>query len=216
MACLKTVACLIVLGGLFIVPPAGAELAVTFEPNEVRITGVTPGKGIAVLNVSRYPRPWSEAIVPRAAILRDEDGDGVVEVSPPDGLAWKSIWAVVDGFTGEFIVATPEDFPARGVVFDAAEQIRPGPGGLLTRVVANRQDLHLMLVRPRVSAWHAVVSDGGPADDDEDFDGRVRIDVTTARNLLGDPDRPGRIQPGDVLVAIDPRHMVFFAVGLAE
>lgn len=195
---------------------SSAELAVSFESEAVRISGVTPGVGVAVLNVSRYPRPFAEAVMPRAAIFRDEDGDGEVEISPPDGVAWKSIWAVVDGFSGEFVVATPEDYPARGVVFDASQDIRPGPGGLLTRVVAHRQDLHLMLVRPRVSAWHAIVSDGGATDDDGENDGRVRIDVTAARNLLGGDERPGRIRPGDVLVAIDPRYMVFFAVGLAQ
>ncbi len=197
-------------------PPARAELAVSFEPDEVLITGVTPGRGIAVLNVSRYPRTWVEAVVPRAGVFHDDDSDGQITIPLESGLAWKSIWAVVDGASGEFVVATPEDFPARGVLFDAAGQIQPGPGGLLTRVVAHRQDLHLMLVRPRVAAWHAVVSDGNAADEDGSVNGRVRIDVTSARNLLGGNERPGRIRAGDVLVAIDPRYMVFFAVGLAQ
>ncbi|MGB5402022.1 MAG: hypothetical protein WBO71_17555, partial [Thermoanaerobaculia bacterium] len=165
---------ILILVGLVWLCSASASTAqpqIHFLDEQVRVTGLTPGEPAVAFGVAREAIPWAERLVPRVKVIRADGVDGSAELNLDRTVPQKSIWTVVDGTTGEFALAAPEGFPLREKTFDVSKGLAVGPDGLLNRLVAKSQRLFILLVRPEVSAWRVLVTDGGPADDDSDDNG---------------------------------------------
>jgi hypothetical protein len=120
---------------------------ISFEPEAVVAHGISP-KGQAVwFSVAREISRRSTNVVPRHAVVADDDGDGTVRLELEQEVPLRSIWFVVDLATGETAVAVPEGFPL-------LEMELPGRAipAALNRLDLERRMVYLLLVRPGVGA----------------------------------------------------------------
>jgi hypothetical protein len=193
---------------------SSAQPQIHFLDEQVRVTGLTPGKPAVVFGVARESIPWAERLVPRTRVIRADGVDGSAELNLDRAVPQKSIWTVVDAMTGGFALAAPEGFPLRERTFDVSRELAVGPDGLLNRLTAKSKRLFVVLVRPEVSAWRVLVTDGGPTDDDSDDNGAVRVRLDEAEDLSGRGLRLSGVAVDDVIIGIDPRRMAVFAVRL--
>jgi hypothetical protein len=176
---------------------------ISFEPEAVVARGISP-KGQAVwFSVAREISRRSTNVVPRHAIVADEDGDGTVRLELEQEVPLRSIWFVVDLATGETAVAVPEGFPLLEM-----ELPRRAIPAALNRLDLERRMAYLLLVRPGVGAWQLRVGDGGASDDDGEPDGTLRATLSSLTPVKeGGPPPPDHFSPRDVLLVIDPERM---------
>jgi hypothetical protein len=207
-----------VLAAALLVPAlVSAAPAFTFEARAVSLAGVTPKARVAWFSVAREIEESTARIVRRDAMATDDDGDGVVHYELDRDLPPHSIWVAVDLATGGAVVATPGDFPLRDVTQErAASGLGREPGGPAW-TETGRNMLELLVVRPGVGAWGLLVADGGEADDSPAGDGRLVAGLTRMRAVgQGGPAAPDLFSLGDLVFAIDPDRMEYFADQVTE
>jgi hypothetical protein len=190
---------------------AAATPVVTFEPQAVVASGITP-KGRAVwFSVAREISRQSATIVPHIEVATDEDGDGKVRLDLSAEVPVRSIWFAVDLETGEATVAFPEDYSPQ-----EAELPAKAIPAALNRLDLERQLVYLVLVRPGAGAWKLRVGDGGASDEDGQPDGTLRAALARFEGLGPAPlPPPEHLSAKDLLLVIDPDRMEFmrFQVG---
>lgn len=182
---------------------AAAPPGISFEPDAVMVRGISPKGQTVWFSVAREISRRSTNVVPRHAIVTDEDGDGTVRLELGQEVPLRSIWFAVDLATGETTVAVPEGFPL-------LEMELPGDAipAALNRLDLERRFAYLLLVRPGVGAWQLRVGDGGASDEDGEPDGTLRAALSSLTPVLeGGPPPPERFSPRDVLLVIDPERM---------
>ncbi|MFL6290221.1 MAG: hypothetical protein ACJ759_04930 [Thermoanaerobaculia bacterium] len=182
---------------------AAAPPGISFEPDAVMVRGISPKGQTVWFSVAREISRRSTNVVPRHAIVTDEDGDGTVRLELGQEVPLRSIWFAVDLATGETAVAVPEGFPL-------LEMELPGRAipAALNRLDLQRRFAYLLLVRPGVGAWQLRVGDGGASDEDGEPDGTLRAALSSLRPVQeGGPPPPERFSPRDVLLVIDPERM---------
>lgn len=191
-------------------PPTGPPPDVTLEmflgDTSVEISGATAGGEVALLTVWREAGGGGTEVSILDEALLDEDGDGVVTLEVESGYPELSVWIAVDLATGARIVLSPESFePRRPGLRLGRFNSAPGQAELdLPRA-------EVLLIRPEAGAFRATLGDGGTDDQDGEVNGRVALTASELRRpVLGpprtsEPELPSRFEPGDVVLAIDPR-----------
>ena len=167
---------------LLAAPLSAAPPEISFEADAVVARGIT-SKGQAVwFSVAREISRRSINVVPRHAVMADEDGDGAVRLELGQEVPLRSVWFAVDLATGETAVATPEGFPL-------LEMDLPGNAipAALNRLDLERRFAYLVLVRPGVGAWHLRVGDGGASDEDGEPDGTLRAALSSLTPQMPHP-----------------------------
>jgi hypothetical protein len=196
-------------GGLLLGLPIGAAAvapAITFAPEAVVASGMTPGGQVEWFGVAREISEHSATIVRRDRIASDDDQDGAVRLELGRPVPFQSIWVAVDLTTGAAAVATPEGYPLRRLELPGGNVGRGG--GKPDWVEDDRGYVEILAVRPGVGAWGAAVGDGGEADDDGVYDGRLVASLARLRGIGPNPPAaPQRFGPRDVIVVIDPNRM---------
>ncbi len=190
-------ALLILLIGL----PSDATPSLSVEADRVIASGLAAHGEAILLSVSRQRIPWMHRIVHRTDLLTDSDGDGEISLRLDDPVADQSLWILVDLTTGGWIAATPNGGAPRHVDSVLAADTSRAAGR--SEVSADRQQLHLMVVRPGIGAWQARLSDGGASDFDGASDGRLQATLGDLAPIGASPAAVSRFQPGDLLVGID-------------
>jgi hypothetical protein len=192
--------------------PAETGLKLTFETNAVVATGVPPGGQVVWFAVSREIAERTATLVRREEIATDDDKDGAVRFELDRPVPFQSIWVAVDLASGTAAMATPEGFPLRRVELPGRSTSRGG--GRPDWVEDDRGFVEILLVRPGRGAWGATVGDGGQADDDGAYDGRLMAPLDQMRGIgAAPPAAPEHFSPRDVVVVIDPNRM---EVGLRQ
>lgn len=193
---------------LALLPTAAlAEPLIRFAPYAVVAEGITAGGEAVWLSLSREAGAWSETVVPFHEVSLDEDGDGVVEVvRDKEYVASKSIWLLADLTTGATAIGTPDEFDkpeGKDPLWDEADF------GVFFDV---RESLEVVVVRPKVGAWHGTLFDGSKSDADGLDDGVITI-LTSALEPIGKVAEPlEALLPGDVVLGIDPHTMQHYAL----
>ena len=186
-------------------PAFGAPPVVTFEPQAVTASGVTPRGRVVWFSVGREISNRASRVVPRIQQAIDDDGDGKVRLDLKQDVPLRSIWFAADLETGEAGVAAPGDFP----LLEAELPARALPAAL-NRLDLERQFVYLVLVRPGAGAWTLRVGDGGSSDDDGQPDGTLRAALASLEGIGPSPaPPPERFSPKDLLLVIDPSRMEF-------
>lgn len=179
-----------------------AEPTVRFEPLAVVVSGLDPGATVLLLGAGRDHTGIRPEVLTPAEVATDGDGDGTIELSLGRRVPMRSVWLIVDLATGSFSSAAPEGSAAREVDAQTGEaasmQTLAGdvyryPTGLL----------RLCVVRPCGGVWAATVGDGSIADADGASDGYVTVAVAAMAALSGGVAAPARLEPDDLVVAID-------------
>lgn len=179
-------------------------LAIHFDGRTVTVSGATPGRAVVVFGrgVGRHNR--LPLYTRELETLVDGDGDGSVSFTAHMVPA-RSVWVAVDVETGEHAVATPGTTPLTPL--ELADSWR----GNRAHLDVARQDLDCVIVRPGAGAWAVRVMDGGARDGDGMQNGIARLRLEDMNRLYGEADGPPVVTPKDVLVAIVPRTLEYFA-----
>jgi len=188
---------------------------VTFEHDAVRVSGLSPGSAAAVFAASLERPDVYVRVVCRQHLLGDDDRDGQVRLSMPDGVPRHSVWAVVDVSTGSVGTTVPQDAPLR---------LRETPKGAVQHAHAGGTDslalpeplLELLLVRPGVGAWRGRFAEGTPTDGDGAGDGWLQMQVSQLAPWGHTAPAPTQLAIGDVLVAINPETLAIYTLTVGE
>jgi hypothetical protein len=185
---------------------------VKLEEASVLAAGLTPGGDAVFWSVAREPQGHVNRVVRRQGLaVVDAQGGARFELERREEVPLKSVWAVVDGATGAFAVAAPEGFALRVIPFPR-RPFEVGAPGVVDRFRHPFDQLHLLVVRPRVGAWELEAWDRAPADRDGEDDDRVTTGLEDVRALAASgPEAPERFEEGDVVVVIHPRTLEVFA-----
>lgn len=193
---------------------APPELAVTFEEAAVLAAGLTPGGDAVFWSVAREPLGYHQRVVESQG-LEVVDALGEARFEPEEGaVLLKSVWAVVDVATGGFAVAGPPGFRLRQAPFPG-RGFEAGAPGLVNRLRHELESIHVLIVRPGVTAWRLEAWDTSPRDRDGADDDRVLMSLEDLEPLeASGPGPPDRFARDDVIVVIDPRTLRFYATRL--
>jgi hypothetical protein len=198
---------LLAIVGMAGAQPAGPGLRVSFEAAAVVASGVTPGERVAWFSVAREDTGSGSLIVRREEVTADTDRDGTVRLDLDRPVPPRSIWAAVDLKTGDFALAAPADYPLRQAAFPAGA-FRPSAGGGFDRVLAPERELVMLFVaRPTVGVWALTVWDGAPEDEDGPANHGISLAFNRMETVAASPGPPATLQPGDLVVLMDPNAM---------
>jgi hypothetical protein len=192
-----------------IAPALFAAMAVTVSDKALTIGGLSRGGSVAVLSVAREPAYYMAQVVSRCEMLVDTDGDGSIRYLPPRGVAFSSIWVVVELSSGAVVIAAPDGFRPLEMTQRGA-----GRGKAIEAIAATidvgRDEVSILIVRPGSAAWSLTARDGSPEDRDNRANGRLRLDLSKLRGLTGTAgDPPHALQKGDVVAVLDAESMEY-------
>ncbi len=183
---------------------APLEPSVTFPPTGP-VSSVTVGGQLILLGASKEYDDGVRRLVRSEAALADTDQDGSVSLELEQEASPQSAWIAVDLESGGYAVDGPDESLLTSTPLDgsAVQPASEGSGDEL--VIEGRWFLHVLLVRPKVGAWVASVTDGGVDDLDGIGDGIVHFPLERLEPLDGSPalDSP-TVATGDVLLAVVP------------
>jgi len=174
---------------------------ISFERSAVNVTGMKPQGRVFLFGVA-----WTD--IPRSAsrhttFLSDGDGDGHARLDVGNEMPPIAIWFAVD-FEDDGVTIASRGTDVREVPFpwDAIDRGRDALTFPFERV-------YLAVVRPKTGAWIARAHDGKNLDADGDNDGSVRVDLASLSGFGGSPAPPGKLEPGDVILAVDAERLLF-------
>jgi len=194
---------------------AAAAPVITFAPQAVVVSGVTPGGKVACFSVAREISERTATIVRRPRLAEDDDKDGSVRLELDRKVPFQSIWVAVDLTTGESAVAVPDGYPLHRV--DLPGRNLGHGGGKPDWVEDDRGYVDVFIVRPGQGAWWGTVGDGGETDDDGAYNGRLIASLVRLHGVgASPPGAPQHFSPHDVVVVIDPNRMEVGLRQLAE
>lgn len=185
---------------------AAVEPVLSFSAEAVTASGLTPGGQVVWFGVAREIAERSATLVRRDEVAIDDDRDGEVRLELGRPVPLQSIWVAVDLATGAAAVAAPEGYPLRRL--DLPGRSIGHAAGKPDWIEDDRGFVEVLLVRPGQGAWGATVGDGGEADDDGSYDGRLMASLDRMRGVgASPPAAPASFSPRDVVVVIDPNRM---------
>lgn len=203
------VAFLVSVGALSVVAAAHAQPAIQLEDTAVVATGITPGGKVAWLAVARERVDWTRRVMLWQDADAVADGNGKAVLDLGRDVPVKSIWIVIDMTTGAFAAFSPPAYPwATQVPFPTASATWASDGVTLLSLRDDREELEVLVVRPKVGAWRATIRHDDPSSRDV---GGVLLTPASLVPWGSTPASPGNLGPGDVIVAIDPDRMQYFA-----
>ncbi|HEY0157296.1 MAG TPA: hypothetical protein VGF28_08430 [Thermoanaerobaculia bacterium] len=174
----------------------------TFQPNGVAVSGITPKAGVYVYSLSREATGTFTDVVPREIMLTDDDGDGIVVWTLEREVANRSIWLAVDLSNGAPTVGTPGGYAATRV--DLSDGHLKKDFGAEARQLAFDGDfVEFIVVRPGTGTWRGTASRRGTADEGTDPE-RPTVSVEKLEATLGGKEAaPRHLQRGDVVLMIN-------------
>jgi len=191
---------------------AYAEPVIAISESAVTVSSISPGASVAWLALGHEAEAFMTQYRSRDGVIEDADADGVITIEYPATIPLRFVIAVVDLESGAWKVATRDDFTSFPIEpagrFGRARGMRPS----LDMVEIERNELEVLLVRPRVGAWRLRAFEGSPADADRANDAVLTIRFADLTPLATPGNAvPGTLKPGDVLIAIDPEELGHFA-----
>jgi hypothetical protein len=206
----------LVLSAMSAAAQTPAAVAITFEANAVVARGISTGGDAVFFAVLQEQEEYSVASSRRDETLADSDGDGVVRLEMPDGVAMRSIWAVVDARTGNYALAVPQGYRLRMAEDTEDHGLRRDNKGHISHIEKAMGYAEMVVVRPGQGAWLGSAGQGAPSDADHTDDGKLTLgfDDLYAQGKAG--ASPGHLQPGDTVVLIEPVEMQAYAVRIND
>jgi hypothetical protein len=191
--------------------PPGIDIAET----SVTVSALTPGSGVALFAAGTVQKRLFPAGVDYSTVLLDSDGDGTVTFQVEKGVPSRSVWIAVDLVTGDYSVSAPEGYPVR-LMQPPAKLVRKGNVGQMNRWVHELYRLNLLLVRPGTGAWAFLATKGGYGDDEKTQAPGFSTSLKYFLPLTQDAPALHNFRRGDVVVAIDPINLEYYALTLGD
>ncbi|MDP9193796.1 MAG: hypothetical protein M3P06_19045 [Acidobacteriota bacterium] len=191
---------------------AEQKLTVTFTDRSVAFSGVTPGGRLVVFGVAREPLntvPIIPAIVVRAEILADTDGDGVVRFELDVPVPRFGMWAAADLTSGAHAAFPTPGFEPRLIAL-VPDLLRNDNAGQLRKLEWPFGEIDLFVVRPGEGAWRFYASKASAVDENRDNGNRsLRIDIAEMIRIGDTAKGPRTFRNGDIVAIFDRREMQF-------
>jgi hypothetical protein len=209
---LRTAVAIVVFG--LAVLPASGQLTIDLEENAVVAKGVTPGGSVVWFGIARERFDWTTRVSLWQDASATADGAGQAVLDLGRDVPVKSLWVVVDVATGAFAALSPTDYPwLTEAPFPSQGALFASDRATLLSLRDEREELEVLVVRPKVGAWRATLRHDDPG---SEADTGVTL---TASDLIpwGQPRAAlARLGPGDLIVAIDPNRLEYFAQQLGS
>jgi hypothetical protein len=174
-----------------------AQPFIVFDPQSIRITGLTPGSSAVYLAAARIAHGYSRDIATESGTVSDPDHDGIADIPLHRRLPLHSLWIAVDLATGRSAV----EFPHPPGAFHRSEKLNMGE---LRELARDGFYVMFLVVRPSVGAWTLTVEDSDRHDADNLTDRKVKLRIRDMEPVGGSPAPPQHLQKGDVVFAVDP------------
>lgn len=198
--------------------PTASTLTVSFGEKSLTVTGVSPGGRVVVFGVARESigKPAIPAIVIRAEMLSDSDGDGTVTLQLPVAVPQYGMWAVVDLASGANQAFPTPGYSSPQRVELTPELVRRDSAGQLRKLEWPFGQIDVLVARPGgrmdQGAWKLFASKGSGLDENRGTGKReLRVDISAMTPIGDSPAGPGTLRDGDV-VAIFDRHFVRYGI----
>lgn len=188
---------------------AASPVTLQIQNDKVVASGLTPRGTVIWFGVGRQREGWSTHVYHWLTTDALTDAAGEATFALKTEVPVKSIWVAVDFATGAYAASSPpayrwearSPFPSTGVAY------APGKAGVAA-IADSHNDLEVVVVRPGVGVWSLQTSHDAP----ENARGvGVVIDFANLLPLAASPKAPAPLLPGDLIVAIDPEQMQYFA-----
>lgn len=195
---------------------ATSTLKTTISDDRLLIEGLRPGASVALLGAAHERAYYMTRVMSRREILTDDDRDGTIEYKPSSGIAFQSIWIIMDITTGETKVVTPAGYRP-------IEMTEQGAGrGNAVNITANVFDIgsehaDILVVRPNEGAWALAVREGGVKDAPVAAIGRSAVPLVKLvplRPAFG--SSPPALKNGDVVAIVDAVRMQYWVTMVAR
>lgn len=182
----------------------------TFTDSGVTVRNATPVSQVIVFGVGSEPLGYYSNVI-RFERVAEADRNGVAVYELERSIPLKSVWAAVDLRTGRFSVQSPPGFLLR--TFDVELGIGRHAGR--PHILYRGGLAEVLCVRPGLGAWSVRAADGGRVDADGAENTTTVIDLESMRAVATSPPAPREFTPGDIVIAIDPRELLYSAVRLS-
>jgi len=202
--------------GIYSVPAAPSTLKIAISDEHLLIQGLRPGASVALLGAAHERAYYMTRVVSRREILTDDDRDGAIEYKPSSGIAFQSIWIIMDIATGETRVVTPAGY-------NPIEMTQQGAGrGNAVNITGNifdigRDHADIIVVRPNEGAWALPVREGGVKDAPVPAIGRSAVPLVKLSPLRPDfGSAPPALKNGDAVAIVDAVRMQYWVTSIAR
>lgn len=201
-----TLRALVVCGLALLAAPlavaAPQQLTLSFRSDAVVVTGASPAATVYVYGLSREVAGGFVNLVPRAATLRDDDKNGIMELPIATGVPLRSIWVAVDMESGAYASAAPEGYPVTKVAL-SADHLKKNFGTEVTQLAFPGMLVEFLVVRPGTGAWRAAAGLRGPSDEEREGES-IAVSVVKLDPEAGTSERaPEKLKKGDVVFVIN-------------
>jgi hypothetical protein len=198
--------CLFVFTALQIFATTAGALTLRVEKDAVVATEVTRGGSAVFFAVTFQAGPVPER-ARKAAVLRDEDGDGTVTLEMPDGVPFIGIWSVVDLATGAVKLGAKEGYRVIELEDLLAASFRRDREGRFETFEYRADDVEMLVVRPGEGAWTMQGTNGAAEDQDYAVDGKLVLGLERLVPVAEHGKAADGVRAGDVVVMIDVASM---------
>ena len=193
--------------------PTFAQPAVEVGDTGVTATGVTPGAHLFWLAFAREREGWFSRVLHWEGADSTADAAGQTVLQLGRSVPVKAIFVAVDMATGAFGASSPAAYPwATEVPFPAAGVSLAADRTSVVSLQDQHEELEVLVVRPKAGAWRGTIRHDDSASDAEPG---VLVTFAGLTPWGSSPPSPGALHPGDVIVAIDPNTIEYFAHQLA-
>jgi len=194
--------------------PPQAGPTVTFEKSAVAVTGATPLGRVIFFAETLEDAGYTEITCAHRERIVVADGAGAARFNLGGDVAPSSVWAVIDAASGAYTVAAPPGQMLKALKVPPG-LLKRGANGDLTGLDIPFEMASMLVVRPGGGAWRFFNAEGGPGDQPGHGKGRTASRITQFEPLLDKNDPPQKFAQGDLVIAIEPRFLFFFAVKVA-
>jgi hypothetical protein len=196
-------------------PQATTSPSVTFGVQSLTIGPVTSGGSVYVFGVSREPRDYYTAVVPRETVLHASPGATTVEWILDKPVERRSVWFAVDLATGAFASGSPPAYASSGRALTGSNLVGNAPG-VVSQLSFAGTLVEMVVVRPGSGVWGMTLVPGDARDEGTEAQSPT-ISVANLQPRGGTTAAaPAALQSGDVVFMLDSYHAEYAVEKVGE
>lgn len=180
---------------------ADAALTANASSADIKITGATPNREVAVCRFAEaYQAPLDWFV--KQATVKTADANGTLTVQA-DQPTIRSIWLVVDFATNTYVIASPA-LRAWRLMQEPPVAEPETPSVAVIDTIAD-----VFIVHAPLGIWTGEGVDGRAGDDDGVVNGKVTFKLRNLTPIESTPPGPAVLVPGDIIFTVQPAWMSY-------
>ena len=179
---------IVVVVGLIAQPMLAGPPGLRIEDLQIVVTGATPSSSVLLFGISYEELRYPPRISYKAEFVETAE-DGSYRRTTARQIPLTSVWFIADLKTGDYAVASRDDYKVKSRQLPPAALRRRAPGASAAIKNGGHEGV-VLLFRPKVGAWQAA---GGPL-----------LELQSFKPVGSSPPPPDDLSEGDVVIAVDP------------